>query len=1003
MLLTVSVLPQAGYNIHVVFLKMHFLKIDKNNIFLNKKTIAIIAISLFFTLGFSNNVFATDSNGLPSGVALRGTQNILGLDKPTYWNIVDSTGATVPAAQGTDGKYYTYSSSYLSGFNPNRYFDILSGKSQYNTSMSTYTEVTPKTDATGKIEIAQKNADGSPMYVSPSEIPSLNPDVSPPITYTNNGTTYTYLGNLTGTNGKATSNEIWSDSNGKQYAWNENSGQPFSLQPMTNKAPSITDTVTGNNAVQTGTGYTTDPGASVEKDTSNGQCIEGGNVVTWKLHPKNCLIIGLYYTIFWPISWLVGVAGWLFNFVFTKTVVEMSSGINQIGAIDIAWKTMRDLSNIGFIFILLWLAISTILGAGEHDVKKTLSKLVIVAILINFSLFFTKIIIDASNILAIAFFNAIVVGGGGTTGTGATGLGDAFMGAFRLQSLFDITKTATNGQGVAANGNSASLLIGGSITMLVAMIVLLASLMMFIKRYITLILVMIFSPLAFAGMILHQTEHSVHEWWNYLLKEAFFAPMYMILLWISFTVINDTGFLAAIGNPSKDTSMSSAITAGDTGTSGTGTEKTGPASVLLDFMIVSALLISSLIVAEKMGVVGASGAMNFAKGAQGMIQGGITGGAMGAGGWAMANTIGRFGQTIGNKGASSAFLQNARAGKLGSNAFSKFAYRKIGQAGLGMASGLSSAKFGGQMSMDEKLKGREQEFKDYLEEHHYSQDAYAHVMSMGAGSIYGTDKKAVHNIIHGMSPEQIADSRLAAKGNATVLRMLSSDHDEGRLTKDMEKKVEVAEKAGRPGHIDEITALASSPAELKTRWAGMTAGQRKYIMENMSATEAGIMSSHLDSMIETMKETDTAAVESLIKSGKTSDLVKRGANNIVANSAMRTNLYNAWDKATNTADKALYAKEFGNMFKDVNGNSLVISTNKPSASDDSIAELYNKNLNRYVTLSDAEKTLVSNMKGIDKTISEANDAKAEAKAAAAQAKAVTGMATEVLATARKMI
>ena len=299
-------------------------------------------------------------------------------------------------------------------------------------------------------------------------------------------------------------------------------------------------------------------------------------------------------------------AGWLFNFVFTQTVINMSSGIKNIGAIDVAWKTMRDLSNICFIFILLYLAISTILGVGEHDVKKTLSKLIVVAILINFSLLFTEMIIDVSNILAVAFYNAITV----TGGTG--GIGDAFMNAFRLSSIYSTTGIGpTSGAQAFASGNQhISVLIGGAFAMIVAIAVLLSALMMFIKRYIILVLVMIFSPVAFAGMVLHQTEHAVKQWWDYLLKEAFFAPVYMIMLWISFTIITNPGFITAIYGPNANANatLAQGLTANDYGNA-----NNSMAGVLLDFMIVSALLIASLIVAEHMGVVGSQAAMHSAE------------------------------------------------------------------------------------------------------------------------------------------------------------------------------------------------------------------------------------------------------------------------------------------------------------------------------------------------------------------------------------------------------
>src|SRR3989344_8413098 len=98
--------------------------------------------------------------------------------------------------------------------------------------------------------------------------------------------------------------------------------------------------------------------------------------------------------------------GVILNFVVQWTVVEMAQHLKEIGTIDTAWKTIRDVANIGFIFFLLYAAIKTILGMGDNT-QKLIVNIVVVAILINFSLFFTKVVIDASNILAVTFYDAI--------------------------------------------------------------------------------------------------------------------------------------------------------------------------------------------------------------------------------------------------------------------------------------------------------------------------------------------------------------------------------------------------------------------------------------------------------------------------------------------------------------------------------------------------------------------------------------------------------------------
>ncbi|MFA6463758.1 MAG: hypothetical protein WCV55_02005 [Candidatus Paceibacterota bacterium] len=933
---------------------MRFLKIDKKNIFSFSKIILVIAFVAIFTFGFAEKSFA-QSNYIPGNFTTGGVGSV-----STYFT--DKSG-----------------NMYISGLK-----NAPTGTDEHG--LPTYTQTNYynqiSIDSTGKLI-------QGPEITDSAQISALSKNISPV-----DGSSLTMLEVAPGQTITIGNKTLTYDSNQKAYIVTDNtSGYTQTLDPSDPKTSSeITDFTNSEQNRKTQKDANTEQTGVGKKNTNKGLCWNGINV---GFDVQNCLYQALYYALFWPISWLVGMAGWLFDFVFTQTVVEMASGIKKIGGIDIAWKVMRDLSNIGFIFILLYLAISTIIGAGEHDVKKTLSKLIIIAILLNFSLFFTKAIIDASNILAIAFFKAIVI-------TGDDGLGSAFMHAFRLQGLFGTS--TSSGEGVAASSQSFAVIIGGIITMLVATIILLASLMMFIKRYVILILILVFSPLAFAGMVLHQTEHYVQEWWSTLFKEAFFAPIYMILIWISFTIITDPSFGAAIGYTNEQT-LSDSFSSTATGKS----SDTSMAGVILSFIIVSALLVSSLIVAEKMGVAGAQGAMNFAKGAQGAIQGGI-------GGWVGANTLGRFGNTILNKGPSAAWLQDARSGRKGNTALSRFAFRQIGKAGVGITAGLSASKYGGETSYEEKKKQRLQEMKDVIEEHHGDPKVLADLIAKGTGDVlgnYGTDTKAVHDMIHSMTPEQIADAKIELKKTETktdveggtekmrsqatnALKLLSDDHAGGRLSKELAKKVESVEKAGRPGHLEALFTqdenhrkIALDRDRLRSKWAAMENGQRRYAMETMSVEEAELLQSHLVGMVDTMKESDTAAVENLLKSGKATELVKKVANNTVTSSAIRTNLYSKWEKATTAEEKEAYSAEFGNLFKDESGNSLVISTNKPSTSDKSITELYNKNLNRYSKLSEEEEASLRRISDMEDAISGKKAAEKENKAAEKQAQANT--------------
>lgn len=119
-------------------------------------------------------------------------------------------------------------------------------------------------------------------------------------------------------------------------------------------------------------------------------------------------ILQIAYFIFGTIpAFLLTVAASFFNIVVALTLGSaLYTKANFIGD---AWTVVRDLSNIFFILILLYIAVKTILGLGGHDVKKMIVSVIIMALLINFSMFMTKVVIDTSNILALIFYDKLVI------------------------------------------------------------------------------------------------------------------------------------------------------------------------------------------------------------------------------------------------------------------------------------------------------------------------------------------------------------------------------------------------------------------------------------------------------------------------------------------------------------------------------------------------------------------------------------------------------------------
>ncbi len=257
-------------------------------------------------------------------------------------------------------------------------------------------------------------------------------------------------------------------------------------------------------------------------------------------------------------AWLLEVVGLLFNYLLWYTVIAFGDATNGfltqgiLDGINTTWTVFRDIANILIIGLFTFIAISTILGNHEFGAKKMLAKALIIAVLINFSLLFTKMIIDVSNFTAYQFYNSasnlkvVDVGQVNTNQTTAAngtaslsftqdGIAGQFIKYLGVTSLADVNSSLQQG---AANADSGwvALLHGvfGATLLLATAAVLLYGSFLLVSRAILIVFLLITSSLAFAAYLLPkslQGSYGWSTWWDSLIKTAVFAPLLMMFLW----------------------------------------------------------------------------------------------------------------------------------------------------------------------------------------------------------------------------------------------------------------------------------------------------------------------------------------------------------------------------------------------------------------------------------------------------------------------------------------
>lgn len=261
-------------------------------------------------------------------------------------------------------------------------------------------------------------------------------------------------------------------------------------------------------------------------------------------------------------SFVVYLAGFLFNISIILTVSRIGTLI-PVETINATWVIFRDIANTLFVFALLYAGVRTIIGNYSSTIQKLIVMTVISAVFVNFSLFITKAVVDVSNIVSLGIYNEIIDNGERAATDALDGGEDNIAHVFTLAAnsnggglagayleAFAVTKTL---QPFDEAGSAETFLEGvgtvqqdlGTITnlfisiyaLIAAAILLLFSGLMFIARYVFIIILMIFSPVYFAGLIIPQIGKLKDLWYKNLVKNLIFPPIFFLLIFVSLELI----------------------------------------------------------------------------------------------------------------------------------------------------------------------------------------------------------------------------------------------------------------------------------------------------------------------------------------------------------------------------------------------------------------------------------------------------------------------------------
>ena len=254
-------------------------------------------------------------------------------------------------------------------------------------------------------------------------------------------------------------------------------------------------------------------------------------------------------------------------------------------AVEKGWVIVRDVSNMFFIVILLLIAFGSVFRIEEYQYKKLLSKLLIMAVLVNFSKSITGLFIDISQVVMLTFVNGFKDAAAGN-----------FITGFHLEELFQF---ATTGQADLENTDTTAFLSAAAlalISVIITFIVIVVYLLVFIVRIIALWFLTIISPIAYVlSAFPGDAKKYSSMWWDYFGKYATTGPILAFFLWLSLAVMQFES--SALGDFQLQRP-------GSLGIPGATITKIGQADTLLSFIVNVILLMGGLWMTQQLGVAG---------------------------------------------------------------------------------------------------------------------------------------------------------------------------------------------------------------------------------------------------------------------------------------------------------------------------------------------------------------------------------------------------------------
>ncbi len=262
------------------------------------------------------------------------------------------------------------------------------------------------------------------------------------------------------------------------------------------------------------------------------------------------------------------------------------------------WTIVRDVCNMFFILILLIIAFATILRVERYSFKTLLPKLILMAILINFSKLICGVFIDFTQVIMLTFVNGFKdIGTGNLTNM----LG--------IDKIMSIEGKSTEGTGEVSAWSIVGAYMLALMYSVIALITLVTMVAVLAMRMIMIWVYVVLSPMAYLLSSFPAGEKYASQWWEEFSKNLIIGPILAFFIWLSFVSLGGVETpktVEAINGTGKSLAESGAVermqaTGDASSTPSAGITEAGSPDHMIKFIISIAMLVGGLQISQQLG------------------------------------------------------------------------------------------------------------------------------------------------------------------------------------------------------------------------------------------------------------------------------------------------------------------------------------------------------------------------------------------------------------------